>query len=236
MTEKIVILYDNRAIKGLTPDWGFSAFIEGETNILFDTGAKPEILEKNAETLSIDLSDIDGIFISHNHWDHTGGLKTVIEKAPHVDIFVPESDAEFFEEELGERGIVIPVDDPTVIAPGIFSTGMMPTGMRDPAFEHSLVARTEKGSILVTGCSHPGIEKIAEEAVRLAEGKLFMIIGGFHMYKKENGSIKKTAEKLLDLTEFVAPCHCTGDNGIEVFKEVFKDRFIDCRAGTEIAF
>ncbi|OMH40901.1 MBL fold metallo-hydrolase [Desulfurobacterium indicum] len=236
MTEKIVILYDNRAFKELTPDWGFSAFIEGETNILFDTGAKPEILERNAEALSINLSDIDGIFISHNHWDHTGGLKTVMKKVYHVDIFVPESDAEFFEEKVGERGIVIPVDDPTVIAPGIFSTGMMPTGMRDPAFEHSLVAKTEKGSILVTGCSHPGIEKIAEEAVRLAERKLFMIIGGFHMYKKEDTSIKKTAEKLLDLTEFVAPCHCTGDNGIEVFKEVFKDRFIDCRAGTEIAF
>ncbi|WP_022847581.1 MBL fold metallo-hydrolase [Desulfurobacterium sp. TC5-1] len=236
MTEKIVILYDNRAAEGLIPDWGFSTFIEGETNILFDTGAKAEILEKNAATLSINLSDIDGIFISHNHWDHTGGLKTVTEKAPHADIFVPESDAEFFEEEVGEKGIVIPVEDPTVIAPEIFSTGMMPTGMRDPAFEHALVAKTEKGSILVTGCSHPGIERIAEEAVRLSEEKLYMIIGGFHLYKKDETSIKKIAEKLMDFTEFVAPCHCTGNSGIEVFKETFKDRFIDCRAGTEIAF
>ncbi|WP_457568408.1 MBL fold metallo-hydrolase [Desulfurobacterium sp.] len=236
MTESIIILYDNRAKEGLTPDWGFSAFIKGETNILFDTGASEKVLRKNAEALSIDLLETDGIFISHNHWDHIGGLKFVLTKKHHTEIFVPESDAEFFEEEISEAGIVIPIEDPTVIAPGMFSTGMMPTGMKDPAFEHALVTTTEKGNVLVTGCSHPGIEKIAEEAVRLSEKKLYLIAGGFHLYKKEEKTIERIAEKLKDFTEFVAPCHCTGEKGIEVFKKTFKDRFIDCRAGTEIAF
>jgi 7,8-dihydropterin-6-yl-methyl-4-(beta-D-ribofuranosyl)aminobenzene 5'-phosphate synthase len=31
--------------------------------------------------------------------------------------------------------------------------------------------------------------------------------------------------------EFVAPCHCTGDLGREIFAQVFGKRFIDVRAG-----
>ncbi|KAG1657629.1 putative HTH-type transcriptional regulator [Nymphon striatum] len=45
--------------------------------ILFDTGRKFETVLNNAEELGIDLSDVEDVFLSHNHGDHTGGLLTL---------------------------------------------------------------------------------------------------------------------------------------------------------------
>ena len=59
-------------------EWGYSALIEVDgKKILFDTGGRPETVLKNAEEMGIDLSDVEDVFLSHNHWDHTGGLLTL---------------------------------------------------------------------------------------------------------------------------------------------------------------
>jgi 7,8-dihydropterin-6-yl-methyl-4-(beta-D-ribofuranosyl)aminobenzene 5'-phosphate synthase len=56
-------------------EWGFAALIEADGHtILFDTGARPNTVLKNAKELGINLSIVDTVVISHNHWDHTGGL------------------------------------------------------------------------------------------------------------------------------------------------------------------
>ena len=76
---KLTILYDNTVFekgKGLKSDWGFSCLIKTERkNILFDTGANPKILHNNMKILCINPSNIDKIIISHEHWDHNGGLE-----------------------------------------------------------------------------------------------------------------------------------------------------------------
>ena len=75
---KLTILYDNtifKVKKGFKSDWGFSCLIEtGNKNILFDTGANPQILHNNMKILNVNPSSIDKIIISHEHWDHNGGL------------------------------------------------------------------------------------------------------------------------------------------------------------------
>ena len=76
-TLKITTLSTMLANKGIG-EWGYSALIESEGNkILFDTGAGPETVLQNAQTLGIDLSVVENVFLSHNHWDHTGGLLTL---------------------------------------------------------------------------------------------------------------------------------------------------------------
>ena len=62
-------------------EWGFAAIIESDGNqILFDTGFRPNTVLENADSLNIDLSQIEHVFLSHNHMDHAGGLKQLRQK------------------------------------------------------------------------------------------------------------------------------------------------------------
>ena len=64
-------------------EWGFSAIIEADgKRILFDTGSREATVLQNARELNINLENIDNVFLSHNHKDHTGGLKTLRENIP----------------------------------------------------------------------------------------------------------------------------------------------------------
>ncbi len=59
-------------------EWGFAAIVEADGHrILFDTGARPETVLKNAAEMKVDLSNITEVILSHNHPDHTGGLLTL---------------------------------------------------------------------------------------------------------------------------------------------------------------
>jgi 7,8-dihydropterin-6-yl-methyl-4-(beta-D-ribofuranosyl)aminobenzene 5'-phosphate synthase len=56
-------------------EWGFAALVEVDGHkILFDTGARPDTVLKNAKELGVDLSIVKEVILSHNHSDHTGGL------------------------------------------------------------------------------------------------------------------------------------------------------------------
>ena len=56
-------------------EWGFSAMIEADgQRILFDTGSREKTVIQNAKELKINLDNVDNVFLSHNHKDHTGGL------------------------------------------------------------------------------------------------------------------------------------------------------------------
>jgi 7,8-dihydropterin-6-yl-methyl-4-(beta-D-ribofuranosyl)aminobenzene 5'-phosphate synthase len=65
------MLTDNRGIG----EWGFAALVEADGHrLLFDTGARPETVLRNADELGIDLSGVADVVLSHHHGDHTGGL------------------------------------------------------------------------------------------------------------------------------------------------------------------
>ena len=62
---------------------GFSALAtarQGDhtATVLFDVGPYGDVWLANAERLNVDLSSIDVLFLSHWHWDHTGGITTVV--------------------------------------------------------------------------------------------------------------------------------------------------------------
>lgn len=64
----------SESVSGLG-EWGFAALVEADgRKLLFDTGARPDTVLRNARTLGIDLSDVEDVVLSHNHQDHTGGL------------------------------------------------------------------------------------------------------------------------------------------------------------------
>jgi 7,8-dihydropterin-6-yl-methyl-4-(beta-D-ribofuranosyl)aminobenzene 5'-phosphate synthase len=83
---RIVILVDNLVTNGLLPEHGFSLWIDmGGQRILFDTGQGPA-LASNALKLNIDCSRADHIVLSHGHFDHTGGLRQVLDRASEIHV------------------------------------------------------------------------------------------------------------------------------------------------------
>src|SRR5437868_2421546 len=74
---RILVLSTMLADEGIG-EWGFAALVEVDgKRILFDTGARPETVLRNARELKIDLSHVSEVVLSHNHDDHTGGLVTL---------------------------------------------------------------------------------------------------------------------------------------------------------------
>ena len=84
---RITILCENTVgrLVGLG-EHGFSAFIETDQgNYLFDTGSGRSVI-KNSLELSKDLRSIKNIFLSHGHYDHSGGLPEVLKLRGKVDV------------------------------------------------------------------------------------------------------------------------------------------------------
>ncbi len=69
---------------------------DGERTVLFDTGYSDAFLE-NARRLSVDLSRVSDIVLSHGHNDHTGGLDAFLNRFTqpvrlyaHPGVFLPK--------------------------------------------------------------------------------------------------------------------------------------------------
>ena len=84
---KITVLCENTIGARIgSGEHGFSAFIETpEANYLFDTGSGRFIVE-NALAFAKDLKSVRKIFLSHGHYDHTGGLPPVLTLRGEVDV------------------------------------------------------------------------------------------------------------------------------------------------------
>lgn len=186
---KVTIIYDNEAYKKeLKADFGFSCLVEVENTpkILFDTGTNGSILLSNMEKLSIDPSSIDEVFISHAHHDHVGGLPDFLKINKTAKIYVPPSFAGPAERE------VITIKGRTKIHQNVFSTGELSN------IEQSMAVKTQKGLVIITGCSHPKMEHILDAASQF--GKVYAIIGGLHEFNEFD---------LFEDLELICPTHCT---------------------------
>ena len=87
MKTKITILCENLVGKLVgSGEHGFSIFIETDQgNYLFDTGNGHSIVA-NSLISNKDLRSIQKIFLSHGHYDHTGGLPEVLKLKGNVDV------------------------------------------------------------------------------------------------------------------------------------------------------
>jgi 7,8-dihydropterin-6-yl-methyl-4-(beta-D-ribofuranosyl)aminobenzene 5'-phosphate synthase len=86
---KITILCENLVgnLVG-SGEHGFSAFIETEEgNFLFDTGTGHSVVS-NSLIFNKDLRNIKKIFLSHGHYDHSGGLPEVLKLRGQVDVHI----------------------------------------------------------------------------------------------------------------------------------------------------
>ena len=52
--------------------------------LLFDTDPDDRVFERNVDRLGFDMATVDGIVLSHGHWDHAGGLLRALVTVPLV--------------------------------------------------------------------------------------------------------------------------------------------------------
>jgi 7,8-dihydropterin-6-yl-methyl-4-(beta-D-ribofuranosyl)aminobenzene 5'-phosphate synthase len=101
--------------------------------------------------------------------------------------------------------------------------------------EQSLIIKTEKGPIVIVGCAHPGIVKIASKAKELLKDDIFFVVGGFHLEWAIGGRAERTISALKELgVRCVAPCHCGAEKSRGLFEKHFGAGYISAGAGRVI--
>ena len=233
-TLTITIVYDNNAYDPrLKTAWGFSCLIEyrGQV-ILFDTGGDSPTLLANMDMLGIDPSRIEAVVLSHIHGDHTGGLSGLLPMAGDgLAVFVPRSLPARSKEAVRTRAQLVEVHESREVGEEVYTTGEMGTGI----IEQSLVVRTDQGLVVVTGCAHPGIVEIVRKAKALSGHEVCLVLGGFHLGGKSRKEIEGILSEFRRLgVRKVAPCHCTGDQALRMFRQEYGEDFIQAGVGKVI--
>ncbi len=212
---KLSIAYDNEAKEGFISGWGFSCFIAtGDDSILFDTGWDGCVLLQNLKALGISPKEIEKVVISHQHWDHMGGLTVLLNANPDLEVYVPSSFSKRLKDEIAARAKLVEVSGKQEICPNVYTTGELGSDVR----EQSLLLDSSNGVYVVTGCAHPGLTEIIGVASQFK--KVAGIIGGLH---------GTTEYDLLAGLDLIASCHCT------VHKEEIRKRFPDAYMAIGVA-
>ncbi|AEH24878.1 hydrolase, metallo-beta-lactamase superfamily [Pyrococcus yayanosii CH1] len=198
--------------KGLIGYHGFSALIEHEgRRILVDTGTEGKVLLSNMRELGIKPDSIDTIFLTHGHYDHTGGLKDfLMARESSVKIYAHPG---IFQERIALKpqrrtiGIPFPRDEleelgakfvlrkePFEIFPGFISSGeitretwdravgYLPDGTPDSLKDDiALIVDLGDSIAVITGCGHSGVINILKHATCIAKKPIKALIGGLHL-------------------------------------------------------
>lgn len=232
---QLTILFDNvPGSLGLQTLWGFAALIETPAGrMLFDTGSNGRVLLTNMAALGIDPASLDWMFLSHTHWDHIGGFDSILELNPGLKLVVHEGFSKHLINDLASqcRELIVVGHEPQMLAPGLYSTGMLTA---DPP-EQALVIASEQSVAVISGCAHPGMERIVAQTKAFLRRDVDWAVGGFHLMYADAPRIEESIHALQGLgVSSVVPTHCTGDAARSAFAKAYGDRCIGGGVGSLI--
>ena len=230
----LTVLHDNNEYKeGLQTRWGFSCLVRGpKKTILFDVGGDSSVLLSNMEKLGIEPQIVDAVVLSHIHADHIGGLEGFLNANSDVTVYLPQSLPDSVKRTVKAAGAgLVEVSESLRLCPNVYSTGELGDWIK----EQSLLMKTSKGLVVITGCAHPGIVNIIKKAKQLLGQHVHLALGGFHLCWKNAWSIRPIVNGMKDegVTK-VAPCHCSGDSARDLFKDAYHEDFILVGAGRTV--
>jgi len=170
---------------------GVSYLIKTDNNtILFDVGynqqnESPSPLEHNMKQLGVKLENIDTIFLSHAHLDHSGGQQWVGKNTFSIgreQINLSDKNIYAATHTTYPNSIVNVIPDATVIAPGVASLGAISRQLLLGRIEEqALVIKVEgKGIVIVVGCGHQTVPKILTRANQVFGENIYGLVGDLH--------------------------------------------------------
>jgi 7,8-dihydropterin-6-yl-methyl-4-(beta-D-ribofuranosyl)aminobenzene 5'-phosphate synthase len=223
------VLFDNYSHDDqLETAWGYSCLVGGpEGPVLFDTGSDGHILLGNMRMTGVDPRSIPDVVLSHEHWDHTGGLQALLAAGGAPRVHVPRAFAGAFAEGISAAGgRLVEVDGPAQIRGPVHTSGPMGSAI----VEQALVVDCSPGVAVITGCAHPGIVEIVERTVSDRGGPVSLVAGGFHL--SSHPRVGEVVERFRQLgVERVGPSHCSGDGTREAFRREYGPAYLRLGAG-----
>lgn len=234
---RIKVIFDKNTLeKNLRTGWGVS-FLINDT-ILFDTGEKGEWLIENLRSLGVDINKIETVVISHDHWDHWGGLWDLLQQRNGMQVYIcPNFSREFKDKANALGASLIEAEKLSEIGQGVFSTGEIQGAYHGKYMpEQALVLKTKNGLTIITGCAHPGILKMVEKIkAKFTAEPVYFVLGGFHLMESDKRAIEIVAENFKKMNILKAgPTHCSGEAAENIFKEYYAENFVSIKAGQEI--
>jgi len=163
------------------------------------------------QKLNINPASIDEVFISHPHFDHVGGLPDFLQVNKDVKVYVPIS----CPKPSGAKEVVS-IEQPHQIHENVFSTGEL------DGIEQSMAIKTDRGIVVIVGCSHPRMAHILRAASQF--GKVYGIIGGLHGFNEFD---------LFKDFRLICPTHCT-QHKAEI-NSLYPESYIDGGVGKIIS-
>ncbi len=261
---KITCLMENTASdERLHAEHGLSLYIEtSKHRILFDAG-QSELFAENAALLGVDLAGVDIAFLSHGHYDHSGGLMRFLSLNDYAPLYMNER---AFSDCWHGEDHYIGVDPALRSSPRIRLTGdeciideelslvaCNDRTRRHPSSGQGLTIRNADGSfrqddflheqyliiregdkrVIISGCSHKGILNIMDWL------RPDVLIGGFHFMKvdpaAQRDALIASAKALSAYDTAYYTCHCTGEAQFAVMKEAMGGALHYLAAGDTIA-
>ena len=263
---KSIILTDNRSSDParFPTEHGLSILLDtGSLLVLLDTGAS-DLFIRNARTLGMNLADVDYVFLSHGHKDHTGGLRAFLNINEKAKVIVsPKAVNKVFYSTRGiphslttawpldaMEGRTILVDRNMELHDGIRIIADIPNTYSIPQGNKDLMVVESQGEfkpdpfrhemafyadgVLFTGCAHNGLENI----LAACPWPVKTVIGGFHLldFKNDNLYLEAMGRRLLDHYPDTEfyTGHCTGDAAFRTLKGVMGDHLKFFSAGMQI--
>lgn len=250
---RIVTLMENCGSehKSLINEHGLSFYVEyKEKKYLFDCGAGDGSL-RNARKLGIDLSRMDAVVLSHNHYDHAAGFRDFVENGNKCEMLY--TGEHFFERKYAaadgikycdlssgvskaflkeksirhtacgaqlepSKGVYLISDFKRSHAfesiPSRFvretEEGMIQDDFSD---EIAMAFDTEKGLVVLAGCSHPGILNMLTSIYDRLEKPVYALFGGTHLVEADEERIYRTLEEFKQMgIEVLGMNHCSGQH------------------------
>ncbi|KPJ67651.1 MAG: hypothetical protein AMJ43_03125 [Coxiella sp. DG_40] len=210
----IKIIFDSEAVSSeYKTGWGFSCFINN--HILFDTGSDGQAILDNLGLMGNKIQQIDKIIISHEHNDHAGGLWKILESKKNLPVYICPGFSPGFESQITNLGSK-PIESQEFqeIDENVFTTGEIKGLYRSFNIpEQSLIIRTSKGLIVITGCAHPGVIRILKVVKEhFPDDDFYLVLGGFHLVGMNRKEMEKVVSDFEALQiQKIAPLHCSGE-------------------------
>ncbi len=224
---ELKVLYDDRSLaEDIVTGWGFACMAGDDT--LFNTGENAPLLLDNMSRMGADPAALASVVVSHADVKSAGALLGMLDETPSARVYLhskfPQPFIANVRRKVGDR--LVMVDEFTELSDGIYATGPYPTR------EQALVIRRPAGLVVLTGCAQPSAADILGNIREHLDEPIDLVVGGLHLFGRMEDDVLDVIKSFRRLgVKRVGLCYCTGEEAQRMFRDEYRDDFIEAGAG-----